>query len=135
MQNARTVKQLLTGWVAVTCRMFNWHVISPLASGRCFKPQAVQAGSLLIAPTEPIPTAHARPLPRSVTGLAALLLTLTALLFEGASLVAAGRHGVLGWAADLHYLPFVAYLAVVPGIVGHTGGRQQLYGSVCKDPA
>lgn len=58
----------------------------------------------------------------SVTGLAALLLTLGALLFEGASLVAAGRHGVLGWAADLHYLPYVLYLAVVPGIVGHTGG-------------
>ena len=58
-----------------------------------------------------------------MTGLAAVLLTLSALLFEGARLLAAGRHGVLGWAADLHYLPYVLYLAVVPGIVGHTGGR------------
>ncbi|PRW45144.1 Permeases of the drug metabolite transporter family permease component [Chlorella sorokiniana] len=56
-----------------------------------------------------------------VTGLAALLLTLSALLFEGARLLAAGRHGLLGWTADLHYLPYVVYLGVVPGIVGHTG--------------
>ena len=59
-----------------------------------------------------------------VTALAALLLTLGGLLFEGAALFAAGRRGVLGWAGDLHYLPFVAYLAVGPGIVGHTGGLQ-----------
>lgn len=59
---------------------------------------------------------------RSVTGLAALLLTLGGLLFEGASLVRAGRHGLLGWAGDMHYLPLVLYLAIGPGIVGHTGG-------------
>ena len=29
---------------------------------------------------------------------------------------------MFGWVADRHFLPFVLYLAVVPGIVGHTGG-------------
>lgn len=33
----------------------------------------------------------------------------------------AGRHGVLGWAASAHYAPLTGYLAVGPGIVGHTG--------------
>lgn len=30
---------------------------------------------------------------------------------------------MLGWAASTHYLPLIGYLAVGPGIVGHTGGR------------
>jgi hypothetical protein len=63
------------------------------------------------------------PLACSVTGLAALQLTLGSLLFEGATLTAAGKRGVFGWLADRHYLPRVLYLAVVPGIVGHTGKR------------
>lgn len=73
-------------------------------------------------PTSPWPAHHAAAAAaRSVTSLAALLLTLGALLFEGASLAAAGMHGVFGWAASPHYLPYVLYLALGPGIVGHTG--------------
>lgn len=49
------------------------------------------------------------------------MLTLGALLFERASLGAAGLHGAFGWAASAHYLPYVTYLAAGPGIVGHTG--------------
>lgn len=37
-------------------------------------------------------------------------------------MAAVGRHGVFGWVAPA-YLPYVLYLAVVPGIVGHTGGH------------
>lgn len=57
----------------------------------------------------------------AVTGGAAALLTLGALAGEGARLGATGRRGALGWVADAHFLPFVLYLAVGPGIVGHTG--------------
>lgn len=46
------------------------------------------------------------------------------MLFDSASLVAAGGRGLMGWTADFHYLPYVAYLGIVPGVVGHTGGRQ-----------
>lgn len=59
----------------------------------------------------------------AVTGLAATELTLGALVLEGAKLGAPGKTGVFGWAADLHYLPYVLYLAAVPGIVGHTGSH------------
>lgn len=57
----------------------------------------------------------------SVTGLAAGLLCAGGLLFEGTRVAGVGRHGVFGW-VDPSYLPYVLYLAVVPGIVGHTGG-------------
>lgn len=33
------------------------------------------------------------------------------------------RHGVVGWVASGRYAPLVLYLAVGPGIVGHTGAR------------
>ncbi|KAL4418952.1 hypothetical protein ABPG77_001774 [Micractinium sp. CCAP 211/92] len=56
----------------------------------------------------------------SVTGLAAGLLCIGGLLFEGSRVTATGRHGVFGWVSP-SYLPYVLYLAVVPGIVGHTG--------------
>lgn len=31
------------------------------------------------------------------------------------------HHGLFGWLIDMSYLPKILYLAVVPGIVGHTG--------------
>ena len=57
-----------------------------------------------------------------MTGLAALLLTLGGLALEGSSLGACGMHGVFGWACSRHYLPFVLYLGIVPGIVGVSRG-------------
>jgi drug/metabolite transporter (DMT)-like permease len=57
-----------------------------------------------------------------VTACAAALLTLAALAADGQGLVGGGqRHGVVGWAASGRYAPLVAYLAVGPGLVGHTG--------------
>jgi len=57
----------------------------------------------------------------AVTGLAASLLTLAAMAFEGARLFQAGTGGCFGWAADTRYLPKVLYLAAVPGVLGHQG--------------
>ena len=57
-----------------------------------------------------------------VTATAAALLSLAAALFEGATAEAAGvTGGVLGWLSSGTYCPLVLYLAVGPGIVGHTG--------------
>ena len=56
-----------------------------------------------------------------VTLLAALQLTIAAILFEGSKIFTAGSGGVFGWTASLHFLPFVLYLGFVPGIIGHTG--------------
>jgi hypothetical protein len=57
----------------------------------------------------------------AVTGLAAALLTLSAIAVEGARQGRAGPGGSFGWAADTHYLPKILYLAIVPGILGHQG--------------
>lgn len=56
-----------------------------------------------------------------VTGIAAAALTAGGLVFEGGVLVGAERQGVLGWMASARYAPWVVYLAVGPGLVGHTG--------------
>jgi drug/metabolite transporter (DMT)-like permease len=56
-----------------------------------------------------------------VTCLAALQLSIASLLFEGSKIFTAGGGGVFGWAGSIHFLPFVLYLGLVPGIVGHTG--------------
>lgn len=56
-----------------------------------------------------------------VTGLAAALLTAGGAVAEGSTLFKAGKHGLFGWAASAHYFQIVSYLAIVPGIVGHTG--------------
>lgn len=56
-----------------------------------------------------------------VTGFAALLLSLAALAFGEATLLGSGNTGLLGWVTDKAYLPKILYLAVVPGIIGHTG--------------
>lgn len=57
-----------------------------------------------------------------VTGTAALALTFAALVFEMSASVAAGvRGGVIGWLLNGKYAACVMYLAIVPGIVGHTG--------------
>lgn len=56
-----------------------------------------------------------------VTGVAAAVLTAGGLAFERHTLVGDDGHGVLGWLASTHYAPFVVYLAVAPGLVGHTG--------------
>lgn len=55
-----------------------------------------------------------------VTALAAAELSLGALA-RGARPLAAGAAGLFGWAGDRRYAPLVCYLALVPGIVGHTG--------------
>lgn len=55
-----------------------------------------------------------------VTGLAALELSLASLLEEAGKGDGQG-FGVFGWASTLRHLALVLYLAVVPGIVGHTG--------------
>lgn len=55
-----------------------------------------------------------------VTGFAALLLSVSAVLSGEVTLMGAGNTGIFGWLGS-EYLPKVVYLAVVPGIVGHTG--------------
>ena len=52
-----------------------------------------------------------------VTGTGALVLTFVAVPFEHAHLFVMGRAGIFGW-LDPQYLPRVAYLAIMPGIVG-----------------
>jgi drug/metabolite transporter (DMT)-like permease len=56
-----------------------------------------------------------------VTLLAAFQLTLAAILVEGSKCFVSGSGGVFGWAGSMHFLPFVLYLGLVPGIIGHTG--------------
>ena len=57
-----------------------------------------------------------------VTGTAAIALTLVAAVTETAAAAAAGvRGGVVGWALSGRYAVLVLYLALVPGIIGHTG--------------
>lgn len=55
-----------------------------------------------------------------VTGFAALLLSVSAVLSGQVTLTGKGNTGLFGW-FSMAYLPKVVYLAVVPGIVGHTG--------------
>lgn len=55
-----------------------------------------------------------------VTGFAALLLSVSAVLSGQVTLTGTGNTGLFGW-FSMAYLPKVVYLAVVPGIVGHTG--------------
>ena len=56
-----------------------------------------------------------------VTFLASILLSLTSLIIEGATLdLLPSRLSVFGW-YDIIWLPAIAYLAFFPGIVGHTG--------------
>ncbi len=54
-----------------------------------------------------------------MAGSAAGMLTLAAVGIGGASVVEAGKGGVAGWTQS-GYLPGVAYLALVPGVLGHT---------------
>ena len=56
-----------------------------------------------------------------VTGFAALLLSIAALASGEATLSAPGNSGLFGWVTDTAYLPKILYLAILPGIVGHTG--------------
>ena len=56
-----------------------------------------------------------------VTGFAALLLSIAALTSGEVTFLGFGKHGLFGWAVDKAYLPKILYLAVVPGIIGHTG--------------
>ena len=57
-----------------------------------------------------------------VTGTAAMALTLVAAATETAAAMAAGvRGGMVGWALSGRYAALVVYLALVPGIIGHTG--------------
>ncbi|BDA43498.1 hypothetical protein COCOBI_04-5100 [Coccomyxa sp. Obi] len=54
-----------------------------------------------------------------VTGSAAGFLTVSAVSFGGASVTSPGATGVAGWIMS-KYLVGVVYLAVIPGILGHT---------------
>ena len=62
-----------------------------------------------------------------VTGFAALLLSIAAVTVDKAHWLSSGdqaggqHHGLFGWLIDTAYLPKILYLALVPGIVGHTG--------------
>lgn len=56
-----------------------------------------------------------------VTGSAALLLSLAALATDGHAVIGADGRGVLGWIASGAYAPYVVYLALGPGLAGHTG--------------
>lgn len=56
-----------------------------------------------------------------VTGFAALLLSIAALSTGQTRFLGIGSLGLFGWLMDKSYLPKIVYLAVVPGIVGHTG--------------
>jgi hypothetical protein len=44
------------------------------------------------------------------------------LVAEGSSPIKAGADGTFGYLGSKVYAPLVAYLALGPGIVGHTGG-------------
>eukprot|EP00803_Ostreobium_quekettii_P002181 evm.model.scf_1521.2 EVM.evm.TU.scf_1521.2 scf_1521:18740-24069(+) len=56
-----------------------------------------------------------------VTATAAMLLTLVCPVLEGSSVARVGPHGVFGWLASVEHLPYVLYLALGPGLLGHTG--------------
>ena len=55
-----------------------------------------------------------------VNGVAAATLCTVGLVFEGALPWGAGRRGVFGYLTDGRYAAVSIYLAIVPGIVGHT---------------
>ena len=56
-----------------------------------------------------------------VTGFAAFLLAAAALTVGEATITGSGNTGLFGWVTDKAYLPKILYLAIIPGIVGHTG--------------
>ncbi len=56
-----------------------------------------------------------------VTGFAALLLSVAAVVVGEATFSGSGNTGLFGWVTDTAYLPKILYLAIIPGIVGHTG--------------
>ena len=86
-------------------------------------PQTPETLTLADAPPPPPPIrmpifVYAAP----VTGTAAVALTLVAAVTETVAAAAAGvRGGVVGWALSGRYAALVVYLALVPGIIGHTG--------------
>lgn len=55
-----------------------------------------------------------------VTAIAAVALS-AASLATGAGFIGTDARGTIGWLTSRHYAPLVAYLACVPGIVGHQG--------------
>lgn len=57
----------------------------------------------------------------AITSFAATAVTLSSLALEGSSFTASGESGTFGYLTSKRYAPLVAYLAVGPGIVGHTG--------------
>jgi len=56
-----------------------------------------------------------------VTFIASILLSITSLVIEGSNIgLITPEKSVFGW-SDIVWLPAIAYLAFVPGIIGHTG--------------
>ena len=56
-----------------------------------------------------------------VTFIASILLSITSLVIEGSNFgLITPEKSVFGW-SDIVWLPAIAYLAFVPGIIGHTG--------------
>ena len=56
-----------------------------------------------------------------VTNFAAVLVSFAALMCREATLVGSGNSGLFGWSTDRSYVYKIVYLALVPGLVGHTG--------------
>ena len=56
-----------------------------------------------------------------VTNFAAVLVSFAALMCHEATFVGSGNSGLFGWSTDKSYMYKIVYLALVPGLIGHTG--------------
>lgn len=56
-----------------------------------------------------------------VTNFAAFLVSFAAVMCHEATFSSPGNAGLFGWTTDKSYLYKIVYLAIVPGLIGHTG--------------
>lgn len=56
-----------------------------------------------------------------VTNFAAFLVSFAAIMCHEATFASPGKAGLFGWTTDKSYLYKIVYLAIVPGLIGHTG--------------
>lgn len=56
-----------------------------------------------------------------VTNFAAFLVSFAAVMCHEAAFTSPGNAGLFGWTTDKSYLYKIVYLAIVPGLIGHTG--------------